>query len=184
MFSCIRPLHELEMLWLKDDILIENSGISYTFKDAWNRTLSLVSANLTHTGQYTCQVRLRSGGFPTVTASATVTVLGECIVLVGVVVITMTAAVVVVVSVVVEVVAAAVVVLVVAAAVVVLVVVVLVIVVVEIVVVTVVVVVVLVTVEVVEIVVVIVVVAIIIIFTREIGIRQQVPNSMTDIQVR
>lgn len=70
-----RPLHELEMLWLKDDILIENSGISYTFNDAWNRTLSLVSASLTHTGQYTCQVRLRSVGFPTVTASATVTVL-------------------------------------------------------------------------------------------------------------
>jgi protein sidekick len=65
------------MLWLKDDILIENSGISYNFKDAWNRTLSLVSANLTHTGQYTCQVRLRSGGFPTVAESATVTVLGE-----------------------------------------------------------------------------------------------------------
>jgi hypothetical protein len=72
------------MLWLKDDILIENSGISYTFKDAWNRTLSVVSANLTHTGQYTCQVRLRSGGFPTVMASATVTVLGECIVVMDV----------------------------------------------------------------------------------------------------
>jgi hypothetical protein len=79
MFSYIRPLHELEMLWLKDGILIENSGISYTFNDAWNRTLSLVSANLTHTGQYTCQVKLRTGGFPTVTASATVTVLGEYI---------------------------------------------------------------------------------------------------------
>ena len=73
------------MLWFKDDILIENSGISYTFKDAWNRTLSVVSANLTHTGQYTCQVRLRSGGFPTVTASAAVTVLGECTVLMAVV---------------------------------------------------------------------------------------------------
>lgn len=99
MFCCIRPLHELEMLWLKDDILIENSGISYTFNDAWNRTLSLVSANLTHTGHYTCQVRLRSVGFPTVTASATVTVLGECIVVMGVVVvITMTVVVVVVVT--------------------------------------------------------------------------------------
>jgi hypothetical protein len=98
------------MLWLKDDILIENSGISYTFKDAWNRTLSLVSANLTHTGQYTCQVRLRSGGFPTVTASATVTVLGECIVLMGVVVVVITKTAVVVVVVVVEVVVAVVVV--------------------------------------------------------------------------
>ncbi|XP_069695045.1 protein sidekick isoform X3 [Periplaneta americana] len=70
-----RPLHELEMLWLKDGILVENSGIAYDFKDPWNRTLSLVGANLTHTGQYTCQVRLRSGGFPTVTESATITVL-------------------------------------------------------------------------------------------------------------
>jgi len=80
----------LEMLWLKDNILIENAGISYTFNDAWNRTLSLVGANLTHTGQYTCQVRLRSGGFPTVSANATVTVLGECIVLMGVVVVVIT----------------------------------------------------------------------------------------------
>lgn len=72
----IRPLHELEMLWLKDGILVENSGIPYVFKDPWNRTLSLVGAKLTHTGQYTCQVRLRSGGFPTVSASATVTVSG------------------------------------------------------------------------------------------------------------
>jgi hypothetical protein len=77
-----RPLHELEMLWLKDGILVENSGISYDFKDPWNRTLSLVGANLTHTGQYTCQVRLRSGGFPTVSASATVTVLGNYILII------------------------------------------------------------------------------------------------------
>ncbi|KAJ9598493.1 hypothetical protein L9F63_010813, partial [Diploptera punctata] len=70
-----RPLHELELVWLKDGILVENSGISSDFKDPWNRTLSLVSANLTHTGQYTCQVRLKTGGFPTVTASAMVNVL-------------------------------------------------------------------------------------------------------------
>ncbi|XP_037028858.1 protein sidekick isoform X5 [Bradysia coprophila] len=70
-----RPLHELETLWLKDGILIENAGIAHTLNDPWNRTLALLSANLTHTGSYTCQVRLRSGGFPMVTSSATVTVM-------------------------------------------------------------------------------------------------------------
>lgn len=69
-----RPLHELETLWLKDGIVIENAGISHTLDDPWNRTLVLLTANLTHTGEYTCQVRLRSGGFPTVTSTATVSV--------------------------------------------------------------------------------------------------------------
>lgn len=75
--DCRRPLHELETLWMKDGIPIENTGISYSLNDPWNRTLSLVSANLTHTGKYTCQARLRSGGFPTVTADAQVSVLGK-----------------------------------------------------------------------------------------------------------
>lgn len=69
-----RPLHALEILWLKDGILIENSGVSYTLDDLWNRTLTLLDANLTHSGQYTCQVRLRTGGFPTVTSTANVIV--------------------------------------------------------------------------------------------------------------
>lgn len=51
-----RRLHELETLWLKDGILIENSGVLHTLNDPWNRTLALLSANLTHTGQYLCQV--------------------------------------------------------------------------------------------------------------------------------
>lgn len=70
-----RPLHELETLWMKDGILIENSGVSHTLNDPWNRTLALLTANLTHTGEYMCSVRLRSGGFPTVTSTAHVTVL-------------------------------------------------------------------------------------------------------------
>ncbi|XP_044732733.1 protein sidekick isoform X2 [Chrysoperla carnea] len=72
--SNARRLHELETLWLKDGILIDNSGVNYNFNDIWNRTLGIVSANLTHTGIYTCQVRLKTGGFPTVTASAKITV--------------------------------------------------------------------------------------------------------------
>lgn len=62
---------------MKDGIPIENTGIVYNLNDPWNRTLSLVNANLTHTGRYTCQARLRSGGFPTVEAEAKVTVLGK-----------------------------------------------------------------------------------------------------------
>nr|XP_014091561.1 protein sidekick isoform X15 [Bactrocera oleae] len=70
-----RPLHELETLWLKDGIPIENAGVPHTLNDPWNRSLSLLSANLTHSGEYTCQVRLRSGGYDTVTVNAKVEVL-------------------------------------------------------------------------------------------------------------
>lgn len=41
----------------------------------WNRSLILTSINTTHSGQYECHVNLKSGGFPTVAASAQVTVL-------------------------------------------------------------------------------------------------------------
>lgn len=67
-------MHELETLWIKDGILIENSGISYNFNDPWNRTLGLLSVNLTHTGVYTCKVRVRTGGFPTISSSARIIV--------------------------------------------------------------------------------------------------------------
>ncbi|XP_052737459.1 protein sidekick isoform X2 [Bicyclus anynana] len=69
-----RPLHELETLWFKDGLLIDLAGITYDLNDQWNRTLSLISATLNHTGQYTCQARLKTGGFATVAASAKVTV--------------------------------------------------------------------------------------------------------------
>ncbi|XP_044271077.1 protein sidekick isoform X2 [Tribolium madens] len=69
-----RPLHELETLWFKDDILIENGGM-YSLNDIWNRSLTLISVNTTHSGQYECHVRLRSERFDTVTAKAIVTVL-------------------------------------------------------------------------------------------------------------
>ncbi|CAG9096606.1 unnamed protein product [Plutella xylostella] len=69
-----RPLHELETLWFKDGLLIDLAGVTYDLNDPWNRTLGLISANLTHSGQYSCQARLRTGGFATVSASATVTV--------------------------------------------------------------------------------------------------------------
>ncbi|XP_012274978.1 protein sidekick isoform X2 [Orussus abietinus] len=69
-----RSLHELRTIWLKDGIPISNARIQYIFKDPWNRTLELISANLTYTGVYTCQVDLRSGGYPTINASAKVVV--------------------------------------------------------------------------------------------------------------
>lgn len=67
-----RPLYELETVWFKDGMIIETAGITYNMEDPWNRTLSLISANLTHSGMYTCQVRLKTGGYPTVSASANV----------------------------------------------------------------------------------------------------------------
>ncbi|XP_076674857.1 sidekick cell adhesion molecule isoform X2 [Andrena cerasifolii] len=69
-----RSLYELRTLWTKDGIPIENSRISYSFNDSWNRTLALISANITYTGVYSCHVDLRSGGYPTVNASAKVVV--------------------------------------------------------------------------------------------------------------
>lgn len=72
-----RSLHELRTLWTKDGIPIENSRISYSFNDSWNRTLALISANITYTGVYSCHVDLRSGGYPTVNASANVVVYGK-----------------------------------------------------------------------------------------------------------
>jgi protein sidekick len=72
-----RSLHELRTLWMKDGIPIENSRISYSFNDSWNRTLALISANITYTGIYSCHVDLRSGGYPTVNASAKIVVYGK-----------------------------------------------------------------------------------------------------------
>ncbi|XP_015175534.1 PREDICTED: protein sidekick isoform X1 [Polistes dominula] len=69
-----RSLHELRTLWTKDGIPIENSRISYSFNDSWNRTLILISANITYNGIYSCHVDLRSGGYATVNASAKVVV--------------------------------------------------------------------------------------------------------------
>ncbi|XP_050535550.1 protein sidekick isoform X2 [Daktulosphaira vitifoliae] len=71
-----RPIHELETLWFKDGIPIGNiNGIVTAYNDPWNRTLSLINANLTYTGRYTCQVRFRSGGYAPISADADVFVL-------------------------------------------------------------------------------------------------------------
>lgn len=69
-----RPLYHLETLWMKDGLLIDNSGVQYTLNDPWNRTLTLLNANLTHTGQYGCEVRLRGGNYESVVSMASITV--------------------------------------------------------------------------------------------------------------
>lgn len=77
MLYCIanaRPLYELETLWFKDGVLIENSGVDYTQSDPWNRTLGLLNVGPKHDGRYSCRVRLRTGGFPPVEAGARVSV--------------------------------------------------------------------------------------------------------------
>ncbi|XP_045475699.1 protein sidekick [Harmonia axyridis] len=70
-----KPLHELETLWYKDGILIDDAVIAYALSDPWNRSLALVSVNTTHSGQYECRVTMRSGGYPTVSAFAQISVL-------------------------------------------------------------------------------------------------------------
>jgi hypothetical protein len=89
-----RPLYELELLWFKDGVPIEQAGVPHSFDDLWNRTLSLISADFVHDGTYTCQVppspfrpsflllqlpltvRMRTGG-PTLRREARVRVIGK-----------------------------------------------------------------------------------------------------------
>lgn len=71
-----RPLDELELVWLKDQVPIEQAGVAYSFNDLWNRTLSLLQADFSHAGVYTCRVGSRVGG-PRLTAEAKVDVIGE-----------------------------------------------------------------------------------------------------------
>ena len=54
------------------------SGIPFSFNDLWNRTLSLLQADFSHEGTYTCQVGMRTGG-PRLTRDTKVTVIGELI---------------------------------------------------------------------------------------------------------
>lgn len=70
-----RPLYQLETLWMKDGVLIEHSGVQFTLNDPWNRTLALLNANLTHSGQYGCHVRLKSGNYENVVSMATIRVM-------------------------------------------------------------------------------------------------------------
>ena len=73
-----RSLYHLETLWFKDDTPIESSGVGHTFNDLWNRTLSLLNADPSHAGRYSCQVSTKSArSAPTVTAVANVTILGN-----------------------------------------------------------------------------------------------------------
>ncbi|XP_064109452.1 protein sidekick-like isoform X2 [Macrobrachium nipponense] len=55
-----RPLYQLETLWFKDDVPIELSGVVFSLNGLWNRTLSLLQADLNYAGVYKCQVRLRT----------------------------------------------------------------------------------------------------------------------------
>lgn len=71
-----RSLYHLETLWFKDDEPIENTGVGHTFNDLWNRTLSLLNADPTHSGRYSCRVSTKSLRSEPVTASANVTILG------------------------------------------------------------------------------------------------------------
>ncbi|KAK4323993.1 hypothetical protein Pmani_005348 [Petrolisthes manimaculis] len=69
-----RPLFQLETLWFKDDAPIEQTGLMFSFNGLWNRTLSLLQADLHYAGLYRCQVRLRTSLAPPIQAQAYVTV--------------------------------------------------------------------------------------------------------------
>jgi protein sidekick len=73
-----RPLLEMELVWLKDGKPLEEAGIGFSFNDLWNRTLSLLQADSTYEGTYSCEVRMRTGG-PTMTKEAKVTVIGKAV---------------------------------------------------------------------------------------------------------
>jgi protein sidekick len=64
-FECVanaRPLHEIETLWFKDKIPIEDSGVIYNL-GWWNRTLVLLSVDMTYAGEYSCKIQMKTGGF-------------------------------------------------------------------------------------------------------------------------
>lgn len=69
-----RPLYQLVTVWLKDGLPLESAGVTFNLDDPWNRTLALLNANLTYTGQYSCQVSMRSGEYPTIISTATIVV--------------------------------------------------------------------------------------------------------------
>ena len=71
-----RPLHELQLVWLKDGVPVEQSGVPTFTNDVWNRTLSLITVGFSHAGTYTCHARMRTGGSQ-VAKSAQVTVIGR-----------------------------------------------------------------------------------------------------------
>lgn len=64
-FECVanaRPLHEIETLWYKDNVPIEDSGIIYSL-GWWNRTLVLLSVDSNYAGEYSCKIQMRTGGY-------------------------------------------------------------------------------------------------------------------------
>nr|XP_045601913.1 protein sidekick-like isoform X1 [Procambarus clarkii] len=69
-----RPLYQLETLWFKDDVPIEQSGVVFSFNGLWNRTLSLLQADLNYAGTYKCQVRLRTSIDEPIQAAAQVVI--------------------------------------------------------------------------------------------------------------
>lgn len=74
-----RSLYHLETLWFKDEQPIEHSGVGHTFNDLWNRTLSLLNVDASHSGRYSCKVSSKSQRSDPITAGANVTILGMCL---------------------------------------------------------------------------------------------------------
>lgn len=75
--SLPRPLYQLETLWFKDNVPIEQSGVVFSFNGLWNRTLSLLQADMHYGGTYKCQVRLRTSIDEPIQAEALVVIHGK-----------------------------------------------------------------------------------------------------------
>lgn len=76
-FECIanaRPLYEIETLWFKDDIPIDETNLAYSL-EWWNRTLVLLSVDSMNKGNYECRVHMKSSGFKTESSNASLIVL-------------------------------------------------------------------------------------------------------------
>ncbi|KAF2352237.1 Immunoglobulin I-set [Trinorchestia longiramus] len=70
-----RPLYQVETVWRKDGVPIEESGLAFSLVGLWNRTLSLLQVDRRYSGNYSCHVALRGAMAEPVVAAATLTVL-------------------------------------------------------------------------------------------------------------
>lgn len=76
-FECIanaRPLYEIETLWFKDDVPIDETSLAYSL-EWWNRTLVLLSVDSSNKGTYECRVHMKTGGFKVESSKASLIVL-------------------------------------------------------------------------------------------------------------
>ncbi|XP_076305612.1 sidekick cell adhesion molecule isoform X1 [Tachypleus tridentatus] len=68
-----RPVEDLEIIWMKDDVELPQAQISY-LSSPWNMSVNLLNVGPMHEGVYECVAQLKNRNNPPVTAKATVIV--------------------------------------------------------------------------------------------------------------